>query len=170
MRDHQDEFRDYQLRSNRLSCIISLPQDFLFRSGQADIQPKAHQPLIAFFQVVKSLPEHQHDLVIVEGHTDNVPIHNQRYPSNWELSSARSTSIAHFLTRYLDFPLDRISISAYADARPKIPYVDYLNRPLKGEELVKARLINRRVEIILTTPPKSLDEINLLFDGTVDAK
>lgn len=160
-------FKNYQLRSTKLECIISLPQDFLFSSGQAKIQPKAFKALTPFFRKIKELPEHREDLVIVEGHTDNVPIRTRQFPSNWELSSARSTNIALFLMNQMKYQRGTVSVRAFADSRPIVPYVDNANNPLKGSALKDAQRINRRVQIILTTPPKSLEETKMLFDGTL---
>ena len=99
----------------------------------------------------------------VEGHTDNVPIRSKKFPSNWELSSARATVIATMLIKRLKYPEDLMSIVGFADTRPKVSYTDQNGSPLKGGELINARKTNRRVEIVLTTPPKSLEESKLLF-------
>ena len=56
-----------------------------------------------------------------------------------------------------------MSIVGFADTRPKVSYTDKNGSPLKGDELINARKTNRRVEIVLTTPPKSLEESTLLF-------
>ncbi|MBF0352763.1 MAG: OmpA family protein [SAR324 cluster bacterium] len=165
MENNKAFFKNYELRSTKLSCIVSLPQDYLFKSGQGKIQPSAFKALTPFFEKIRDLPEHREDLLIVEGHTDNVPIHTREFPSNWELSSARATNISVFMMEKLKFARERLSVSAYADSRPKTPYVDTYGKPLTGKDLQNARQTNRRVEIILTTPPKSLEETTMLFDG-----
>ena len=103
------------------------------------------------------------DIVKVEGHTDNVPIRSRKFPSNWELSAARATSIASMLINRIKYPEKSISVNGYADTRPKVSYIDSAGSKLKGRALKKARKINRRVEILLTTPPKSMEESTLLF-------
>jgi len=115
-----------------------------------------------FFQILK-IPEHKSDLLTVEGHTDNVPMRSKKFPSNWALSSARATTIAALLINRIKYPEESISISGYADTRPKASYTDGNGSPLSVNKLKIARKINRRVEIILTTPPKSIEESSLLF-------
>ena len=79
------------------------------------------------------------------------------------MSSARATVIATMLIKRLKYPEESMSIVGFADTRPKVSYTDQNGSPLKGNDLKKARRTNRRVEIILTTPPKSLEESTLLF-------
>ena len=99
----------------------------------------------------------------MEGHTDNVPMRSKKFPSNWALSSARATTIAALLINRIKYPEESISISGYADTRPKASYTDGNGSPLSGSKLKIVRKINRRVEIILTTRPKSIEESSLLF-------
>ena len=163
LNDNKEQFKKYELRSTKLSCIVSLPQDFLFRSGDAILKKGAFQALYPLFKKILEIPEHKSDLMTVEGHTDNVPIRSKKFPSNWELSSARATVIATMLINRLKYPEESISIVGFADTRPKVSYTDKSGSLLKGRELKNARRTNRRVEIVLTTPPKSLEESTLLF-------
>ena len=163
LNDNKEQFRKFELRSTKLSCIVSLPQDFLFRSGDALLKKGAFRALSPLFKKILEIPEHKSDLLTVEGHTDNVPIRSKKFPSNWELSSARATVIATMLIKRLKYPEESMSIVGFADTRPKINYTDQSGDQLKGDELINARSTNRRVEIVLTTPPKSLEESTLLF-------
>jgi chemotaxis protein MotB len=163
LKNNNAQFSKYELRSTKLSCIVSLPQDFLFRSGDAVLKKGAYEALSPlFFQILK-IPEHKSDLLTVEGHTDNVPMRSKKFPSNWELSSARATMIAGMLINRIKYPENSISIVGYADTRPKTGYTNAVGVPLVGSALKKARKINRRVEIALTTPPKSIEQATLLF-------
>ena len=163
LNDNKEQFKKYELRSTKLSCIVSLPQDFLFRSGDAILKKGAFKALSPLFKKILEIPEHKSDLMTVEGHTDNVPMRSKKFPSNWELSSARATIIATMLINRLKYPEESISIVGFADTRPKVSYTDQSGSLLKGGELKNARRTNRRVEIVLTTPPKSLEESTLLF-------
>ena len=163
LNDNKEQFKKYELRSTKLSCIVSLPQDFLFRSGDAILKKGAFKALSPLFKKILEIPEHKSDLMTVEGHTDNVPMRSKKFPSNWELSSARATVIATMLINRLKYPEESISIVGFADTRPKVSYTDQSGSLLKGRELKNARSTNRRVEIVLTTPPKSLEESTLLF-------
>ncbi|SVB61232.1 uncharacterized protein METZ01_LOCUS214086, partial [marine metagenome] len=158
LNDNKEQFKKYELRSTKLSCIVSLPQDFLFRSGDAILKKGAFKALSPLFKKILEIPEHKSDLMTVEGHTDNVPMRSKKFPSNWELSSARATIIATMLINRLKYPEESISIVGFADTRPKVSYTDQSGSLLKGSELKNARRTNRRVEIVLTTPPKSLEE------------
>ena len=155
-------YQNFELRNSKLECVITLPSDYLFRSGEDALQPRALRRLRPLFKTIKELKEHRRDLIIVEGHTDNVPIHTRRFRSNWELSSARATNVAAFL-RQVGLPEKQLSIRAYADQRPIVPYVDEAGHRLRGRELRDARRKNRRVEIALVNPPKKLEEYGVLF-------
>lgn len=155
-------YQNFELRNSKEECVITLPSDFLFRSGEDVLQRRAFRRLTPLFQKIRTLKEHQGDLIIVEGHTDNVPIRTRRFPTNWELSSARASNMAAFLRR-IGMEESRLSIQAYADKRPRVPYQDDFGKPLKGRELRAARRRNRRVEIIFKNRPKKIAEYGLLF-------
>jgi len=162
---NREQFQKYELRSSKLECILSLPSDYLFRSGSDVIQQRAIKGLVPLFRTIQELEEHKDDMVIVEGHTDNVPIRTRRFPSNWELSSARATNIATFLVKKMKYSGDLVSVRAFAENKPKINYLDDFGDPLRGKALSDVRRINRRVEIILIKRPVSRKSTNLLFDG-----
>ncbi|MBI3992610.1 MAG: OmpA family protein [Candidatus Lambdaproteobacteria bacterium] len=159
---NREAYRNFELRNSKLECVITLPSDFLFQTGQDQLQQAAFSRLRPLFAKIKDLREHQRDLIIVEGHTDDVPIHSRRFPSNWELSSARATNVAAFL-RTLGYPEGRLSVTAFASHRPRVDYVDRIGEQLRGADLQAARRANRRVEIILQNPPKKLEEYGILF-------
>ena len=159
---NREFYKNFELRNSKLECVITLPSDFLFRTGQDTVQQAALPRLRPLFETIKELEEHKRDLIIVEGHTDNVPIRTRRFPTNWELSSARATNVAAFM-RSLGMPEKLISVRAFAEFRPKVPYTDNIGDPLRGGELVAARRANRRVEIILVNPPTSLEQYGILF-------
>lgn len=73
----------------------------------------------------------------VEGHTDDRPIHTERFPSNWELSTGRATAVLRYLTHERKLPNDRLGVAGYADVRPVLPNKDN-----------DSRAQNRRVEFV----------------------
>ena len=75
----------------------------------------------------------------IEGHTDNIPIHNKKYQSNWELSTARAVAVVKYLIAESRIAPERLSAVGYGDSRPRVPNDSDSNREL-----------NRRVEIILS--------------------
>jgi len=155
-------YKNFELRNSKLECVITLPSDYLFQTGQDTVQRQALERLKPLVQNIAQLPEHRNDLIIVEGHTDNLPIHTARFPSNWELSSARATNEAAFM-RQLGIPSDRMSVRAFADSRPRVSYDDEAGKPMRGRELDDARRANRRVEILLMNPPTRLQAYAILF-------
>jgi chemotaxis protein MotB len=83
--------------------------------------------------VLKKLP----NSIDVEGHTDNIPIKNELFPSNWELSASRAASVVHLFTRYGVNP-KRLSSIGYAEFRP-----------VASNATSEGRLRNRRVKIVV---------------------
>ena len=83
------------IQMGRDGLVISLREAGFFASGSATPQP---QTIDTLRQIAASLSHTPYDLRI-EGHTDNVPIHNAEFDSNWELSTARATSIARIASR-----------------------------------------------------------------------
>ena len=63
----------------------------------------------------------------------------------------------------MGLPEKRLSIRAFADQRPRVPYTDEAGQRIRGRELQQARERNRRVEIVLVNPPKALEEYGVLF-------
>jgi chemotaxis protein MotB len=126
------------VKVGRDGLVISLREVGFFDSGSADVKLKS-EPSVA--RIAKVL-EHRPFYVRIEGHTDNVPIHTERFASNWELSTARATEMTKlFITRY-EFPSERLSAAGYAEFHPVAP---------NGSE--EGRALNRRVDIVIVAPP-----------------
>ncbi len=83
--------------------------------------------------------------VRIAGHTDDIPISTSFYRSNWELSSSRAVTVAHYMLRNKDVESGRIAIEGYADTKPLVP-----------NNSVQNRAKNRRVEIILVQDDPTL--------------
>ena len=121
-------------REPRGLVVTILTDQILFEAGSADIEPGGFQLLDV---VADALAPLSND-IMVEGHTDSRPISTNRYPSNWELSTARATSVLRYLVEARGFPADRISAAGYADTRP-----------VDAGESAEALARNRRVEIVV---------------------
>lgn len=119
----------------RRGLVVRLLTDnVLFDSGLADIKPRG-LPLLAEVGTLLGV-DHVHPIV-VEGHTDDVPIATSKYASNWELSTARASAVVRWLIgRRL--PARRFSAAGYADLRP-----------LASNGSAAGRARNRRVEVVL---------------------
>jgi len=123
-----------EIRRDGRGVVISVKDRFLFESGQAKLIEDA-RPLV---DSIASAIQHFHNMVRIEGHTDNVPIGNSQFPSNWELSSQRAINIAkYFIDRHKINP-GRISTTGYAEFRPVSP-----------NDTADGRTKNRRVDIVI---------------------
>jgi type VI secretion system protein ImpK len=112
---------------------IVIRSDHLFASGNARIEPALEPIVLRIAEALDRVP----GTILVTGHTDDVPIRTARFPSNWELSTERATSVAGLMARKLSKP-ERLRAEGVADSEPLAPNSSAINR---------AR--NRRVVIIL---------------------
>jgi chemotaxis protein MotB len=115
---------------------ISFEDALLFDFGKAEINSSG----LAFLNKIAALVQKIPGLVRVEGHTDNVPIHTHRFPSNWDLSTARAVSVVKYLIDIGKINPQRLSAVGYGDSRP-----------LVANDTATGRAKNRRVEIVLIT-------------------
>lgn len=120
------------LRDGRM--VLQLPNDVLFDTGRTDIKPAGKAALKAVADVIKQMPNRQFQIA---GHTDNIPIHNDRFASNWELSSGRALRVVHFL----------IGEGAQATTLSAAGYSDV--DPVASNASPEGRRQNRRTEITL---------------------
>jgi len=122
--------------------VIEFANNSFFRPGSAELLPRAKKILTGIAYEVAEPP---YDLyfVDVEGHTDDSPIHTARFPSNWELSTARATGVVRYLIEVGVEP-ERLKASGYAEVKPKFP-----NRDLFGEPIPENQAKNRRITIRL---------------------
>jgi chemotaxis protein MotB len=126
------------IKVGREGLVVSLREIGFFDSGSAEVKLKS-EPAVA--RIAKVLAHGQYQ-VRIEGHTDNIPIHTQRFDSNWELSTSRATEVAKlFVTRY-GFPPESLSVAGYAEFHPVSP-----NTTPEG------RALNRRVDLVVVAPP-----------------
>lgn len=128
-----------QVQSTVDGLVIELKDQILFESGVATISPKQLPTVDRVLGIIAKTQGRYK--VIVEGHTDDVPIKKGNFSSNWELSAARGISLLHSF-RERGLAEEQIAIVARAQTQPKVAVTG-----LKGEALRKARAANRRVVI-----------------------
>jgi chemotaxis protein MotB len=116
---------------------LSLGDHVLFESGAAELKPEA-RPLL---DAAASLIGKSQRSILIEGHTDNMPLRSSRYSSNLELSTARAARIFSFFVSEEDIPPERISASGYGEYRP-----------VASNAMPEGRARNRRVDIIFVSP------------------
>lgn len=112
---------------------VEMKSNMLFESGSARLSREALKALRKVILIVKPLT----NLVNVEGHTDNVPISTVSFPSNWELSAARSASVVHYFAK-LGVDSSRMAAIGYGEFRP-----------LSGNDTEEGRRNNRRVNLLI---------------------
>jgi chemotaxis protein MotB len=123
--------------------VIELPNNILFDSGRSQLNAAGKK---AIAQVAETLSQFTDRRFQVEGHTDDKPIKSARFPSNWELSSARALAVVHLL---IDAGMEPSNVSAagYGEFQPK------------GDNTTpEGRQLNRRIEIVM------LPNLNILSD------
>ena len=114
--------------------VLSFDERVLFRSGDSSINPDGQIVLRAVAQVLATFDNQ----VIVEGHTDNVPTTGTRWPTNWELSTSRATTVLRFFTEIAGLEEVRFAAAGYSDTRPRA-----------SNSTADGRSKNRRVEVVV---------------------
>ncbi len=123
---------DVSIERGRL--VINLKQDILFGSGSSQVESQGKQTLL---EVAAALAEFPDRMFQVEGHTDNVPIATSRFPSNWELSTARATSVVKILIEGGVQP-GNLSSAGYGEFQPRA-----------SNDETEGKALNRRIEIVM---------------------
>ncbi len=132
--DLEDEI---ELLYSREGLVMRLSERALFESGVASISPQA-LPLLEKIGVIIARTDY---LIRIEGHTDNVPIHTARFPSNWELSTARAVNVLRYFIEHHQIDSQRLAAEGFGEFQP-----------LAANDTVEKRSQNRRVELIFIRP------------------
>ena len=123
-----------QFHKETRGLVVSVVSDrVLFDLGSADLRPEGVQVLNGMAPALVNLP----NAITIEGHTDNRPISSPLYPTNWELSTARATSVLRYLVTK-SVPGNRLAAAGYADQKPIAP-----------NDTDTHRAENRRVEVVI---------------------
>ena len=121
-----------------IGVSVTFKGNTLFTLGKATIKKDIQPILDGLAWVMKKLPYN----VAVEGHTDDIPISSDEFPSNWELSSAWASRVVRYLISK-GVSSKKLFASGYADTKSRVPNLDEFGRPIEEN-----RTENRRVEII----------------------
>lgn len=112
---------------------ISLSDLMVFDKGSADIKEDAKPILSLIGDIMKNTSNY----IVVEGHTDNFPIKSAQFPTNWELSTARATSVLLYFIKEHNIPPERLSAAGYGEYKPIV-----------SNSTPDGRAKNRRVDIL----------------------
>jgi chemotaxis protein MotB len=126
-----------EIETDRRGLVISIREAGSFALGSADLSSDAQALLLEIGSILSGIGNH----VLVEGHTDDIPIHTARFASNWELSTTRATNVIAFLLDRANVSAEHISAAGYAEHHPKVPNTSDANRTR-----------NRRVDLIILNP------------------
>jgi chemotaxis protein MotB len=134
---------EVEMRMTSEGFVISLKELGFFNSGKADLLPGAAEKIE---RIAKILSEHKLELR-VEGHSDNQPIHNAEFRSNWELSTARAMTVLLLLVGQSKYDPHKISIAGYGEYRP-----------IADDSTPDGRRMNRRVDLVVlgVNPPPGI--------------
>jgi chemotaxis protein MotB len=126
---------EVSLRLEERGIVIELPEKVLFDSGSAEIKADFLPTLALLAKLLEGL----NNQIIIEGHTDNVPISTFRYPTNWELSVARAVSVARYFVEDIGLSPGRFVATGYGEFSP-----------IATNETPDGRARNRRVTIVIS--------------------
>lgn len=125
------------LTINEKGLVVSLREKLMFDSGRAEIHQEAKDILKDITIEIGDVPNNTR----IEGHTDNEPIGPEltsKFPTNWELSTARATNVTRYLLETLNFPPQRISSAGYGEYQPVV-----------DNDTEEHKAMNRRVDIVV---------------------
>jgi chemotaxis protein MotB len=147
MKELNKEIKEGQITITQLKDRLSLTmvEKVLFDSGSADIKKDGQKVLDRVGRILKQVKDKE---ISIEGHTDNVPIGlklQQKFPTNWELSTTRATNVARYFQEKADLDPKLLIASGFAEYRP-----------VASNDTEEGRTKNRRIEILLT--PLSLEK------------
>lgn len=132
------------VRIVRGRMVIDLKQDILFPSGSATLSDIGQETLGEVADALAEFPDRSFQ---VEGHTDNVPIKTDRFPSNWELSTARAVSVVKLFQKRGMEP-ENLSAAGYGEFQPRAD-----NGSAEG------RTLNRRIEVVMVPDLQALPDL-----------
>lgn len=121
--------------------VVALASDILFASGSAALSKEGKTSLTEVGNLLAQIPDRKFQ---VEGHTDNVPIRTEQFPSNWELASARALTVLKTMVD-AGLPAARVSAASFGDSKPAA-----------ANETSEGKAQNRRIEIVVVPDLSSL--------------
>jgi chemotaxis protein MotB len=136
-----------RIRIVRNRMVVELAENILFDSGKSDLKTEGKTALQEVGSVLATITGREFQ---VSGHTDNVPIKSAKFPSNWELSTARAVVVTRFLTEN-GVPTEKISAAGYAETQP-----------VATNDTPEGRQQNRRIEIVLMPNLEELPDLSAL--------
>ncbi|SCN34304.1 Flagellar motor protein [Bacillus cytotoxicus] len=113
----ENGIQEVQVYREDTGVSIVIVDNLIFDTGDANVKPEAKEIISRLAGFFQSVP----NPIVVEGHTDSRPIRNAKFPSNWELSSARAANMIHHLIEVYEIDPNRLAAVGYADTKPVAP-------------------------------------------------
>lgn len=128
------------IKRDTRGVVISVADKYFYETGTADLKENSRELL----DKIASALKHNSNMIRIEGHTDNVPIRNGSFPSNWELSAYRAINVAKYLLDAHNIQTGRISTIGYSEYKP-----------VASNDTPDGRAKNRRVDIVVLSEAES---------------
>ena len=128
------DLAEVQITDKLIRVNISAP--ILFRSGGAALEENTLPVLSVMGRLLQKLKQNE---ILIEGHTDSVPVKSGEYRTNWALSAARANSVVDYLAANFGIPQEKLISAAYGEYRP-----------VASNDTAEGRAKNRRIEILVT--------------------
>ena len=132
--------KDVYINIDKDGISLGFMNSSLYNIGDSELSEDGKRKIERIAALLNSF-KHSNFLIDVEGHTDDNPISNEKFESNWDLSVLRATNVVRYFIEK-KIPAARLKASGYSDTRPLLPNRDYLGNPL-----FKNQAKNRRVVI-----------------------
>ncbi len=144
------------IQTEGMKVIVHIMENASFDSGYADLRPE----FMPVLEEIAELIDNNSGEVTVSGHTDNVPIRNDKFRSNWDLSTSRAVSVAHELLKLASIDAERVIVTGHADTRSRA-----------SNETPEDRAKNRRVDISIVRG-KEIDQLRSMsiLEAVADAE
>ena len=123
-----------EIAQNEKGVVLQLKDSILFQSGQAELKTESSEILDKINTLISIMP----NSVIIEGHTDNIPISNSKFKDNWDLSSIRATNVLRYFTEVKHQDPSKFRAAGYGEYKP-----------LKENTSDENRAQNRSVNILI---------------------
>lgn len=132
-----------KIREEDAGVVLQLSDSILFDLGKAEVKSDS----IPILDVISTIIPNIENEIMVQGHTDNIPINSANYKSNWELSTARAVNVLKYFIETKGFDPTRFSATGYGEYRP-----------LVDNSTEENRAINRRVDILIVQKKETAEE------------
>ena len=144
---------DVEVELTPRGVVVRIKEGALYQSGSADLDEQSKEIL----DKIAEMQARFSDSMQIEGHTDNVPIKSRKYPSNWELSTARAIAALQYLKDEKNISADKLGVAGYADSKP-----------IDTNDTQEGRDRNRRVEFVFQRAGPAAAEDAAAVDGAAD--